>query len=68
MGRNLRLPWKMESNSCSREVADEQYETFPEIKLVCRGIHLKKFRATSNLDGVNTRIVFMTSLTPRTEM
>ena len=44
---------------------DEQYDTVPKRRLVYKGIRIKKFRVTKNLNSINTR---MANLTQRTKM
>ena len=46
---------------------DEKCDTVPEINLVHEGRHVKKFRATGNLNNANTRMI-MDNITPHMEM
>ena len=47
---------KEEAKEQQEEEADGQYDTVSKMKLIYKKIHLKKFRVTSNLNGVNATI------------
>ena len=46
---------------------DERYDTVPNLKLVYKGMCVKEFRVTINLNCANTRMI-MANITPHIKM
>ena len=56
-----------EAKEQQQQYHNEQCDITSKMKLVYKEIHIKEFRVTRNLNGINTRII-MVNRTPHIEM